>query len=464
MPSRFIFSTMNIISGLILTALLAMPLKAQQTHELRMDVDMASFRFGGDTTYVELYYSFSRSAIGYAQEDGMFKGAALMHAIIRSQDEAKDPMLKVWRVPVHLMDTTNLGQRTLIGRVHFLLNPGRYKITVIARDELQPAISDSVDLNYEVRTLGAKNVQFSDIELASSIEQAEADPTNIFYKNTLEVIPNPTLLYGKQLPNVLYYAELYNADMEHFLVRSEIVSSYGQTMVGYAKKRTGKHASRVEVGSLNIGTLSSGVYTMILSYGDTLGAMLVSQSKPFYVFNPDIPLDTAAAIAVADLIAAEFTAMGEAELDDQFAEAVYICTKDERSIWNSLSGSEPKRKFLTKFWRDRDPEIATPNNELYDAYRQRILAANEQFRTAYRKGWRSDRGRVYVLYGAPDYVERRSNESDIKPHEIWRYDNIEGGVDFVFVDRGGFNDYELVHSTKRNEISNLDWERNASTR
>jgi GWxTD domain-containing protein len=452
------------IAAALMLLLLPVTGLSQQEDKLRMDVDMASFRFGADTSFVEMYYSFPRSALTFAYEDGVYRGAALMHTILRSQDKVEDPVLKAWRVPVQLQDTSNLEQRSLIGRVNFLLKPGRYSITLIGRDEHRPALSDSVQVLYEVRAFGQKSPQFSDVELASSIERAEEDAGNIFYKNTLEVIPNPALLYGKQLPNVLYYAELYNGDLEHFLVRSEIVSSYGKTMISSAKKRSGKHPSRVEVGSLNTGTLPSGVYTLILSFGDTTGQMKLSQSKMFYVFNPDIPLDTVAAVAVADLIAAEFTAMSESELDDQFAMATYICTKDERNIWKSLSGSESKRKFLTKFWRDRDPDYSTPNNEAYDVYNQLIASANEQFRTAYRKGWKSDRGRVFILYGPPDYIERRSNESDMKPHEIWRYDNIEGGVDFVFVDRGGFNDYELVHSTKRNEISNQDWQRNASTR
>ncbi len=464
MSARFTLQSRTFFIAVAMIASTAAALQAQQSAALRMDIDMASFRFGGDTSFVELYYAFPRSALTFDFDGAIYKGAGLMHAIIRSQDRDEDPVLKAWRVPVQLKDTANLEQRTLIGRVNFLLKPGRYKIAVIGRDEAHPAVTDSVEINYEVRPFVQKSPQFSDIEVASSIERAEEDPTNIFYKNTLEVIPNPALLYGKQLPNVLYYAELYNGDLEHYLVRSEIVSSYGKTMLSTAKRRSGKHVSRVEVGSLNTSTLSSGVYTLILSYGDTTGQMKLSQSKSFYVFNPDIPLDTAAAVAVADLIAAEFTAMSEAELDDQFLMAVYICTKDERSIWKSLSGSEPKRKFLTKFWRDRDTDLSTPNNELYEEYKTRINTANELYRTPYRKGWKSDRGRVYILYGAPDYVERRSNEADMKPHEIWRYDNIEGGVDFVFVDRGGFSDYELVHSTKRNEISNEDWERNASTR
>lgn len=449
---------------IILACLLCLPLLTNaQESDLRMNVDLASFRYDKSNSFVELYYSLPRTGLAYEKLADRFTAAAVIHSIIRREDEEQDPVLKTWRVPVSVRDTSGLTDKTLIGRVHFLLEPGRYKFAVIARDEARPTVSDSVEVLFEVRDFSTRSTKFSDIELASSINRTEDDISNIFYKNTLEVIPNPTLLYGKQLPNLMYYSELYHTKHEEFIVRSEIVSSYGKTMVSKGHQRKGKLDSRVEVGSLNLSPLPTGVYTLILTYGDTTGTFSASQSKAFYVFNPDIPMDTSAAVSVADLIAVEFSSMGEAELDEQFSMAGYIATRDEKDIWESLEGSEPKRKFMTKFWRDRDPDIHTQRNEFYEEYQQRIAVTNEQFRSSFREGYRSDRGRVYIMYGPPDYVDRRASESDMKPHEIWRYDFIEGGVEFIFVDRGGFNSYELVHSTKRNEVYNPDWERTAGT-
>lgn len=443
--------------------LVAVPVLAQ-TQAFRMNIDLAAFRYDDDASYVEMYYSFSRSGLAYTRENDRFTGAVVVHSIVRRDDEPQEPVLKTWRVPVTVTDTLNLDDRALIGRVNFLLEPGKYRFAVISRDESRPMVSDSIEIPFEVRNFGGRTTSISDIELASSITKVEEDPANIFYKNTLEIIPNPTLLYGKPVPNLMFYAELYHVNVDPFIVRSEIVSSFGRTMSAKTQERSGKHDSRVEVGSFNIGKMPSGVYTLIVSVDEPTKTAKLSQSKSFYVFNPDIPFDSAEAASVADLIAAEFTAMGESELDENFSMAQYIATSGEKSIWQSLSGSESKRKFLTKFWRDRDDDQVTPFNEYYAEYKQRVAVSNEQFRTAFRAGWRTDRGRVYILYGPPDYVDRKSNESDMKPHEIWRYDYIEGGVDFVFVDRSGFNNFELVHSTKRNEIINDNWQRDASTR
>jgi len=76
-----------------------------------------------------------------------------------------------------------------------------------------------------------------------------------------------------------------------------------------------------------------------------------------------------------------------------------------------------------------------------------------------REGWEIDRGRVYILHGEPDEIERMPSSEDRKPYEIWHFYQIENGVQFIFVDRSGFGDYLLVHSTKRGELQDPTWER-----
>ena len=91
-------------------------------------------------------------------------------------------------------------------------------------------------------------------------------------------------------------------------------------------------------------------------------------------------------------------------------------------------------------------------------YLQRIAAADQLFSAFKKGGWRTDRGRVFVLYGKPDEFERHPSNA-AKPYEIWHYYRIENGVQFVFVEKSGFGDYELVHSTKRGELEDPGWMR-----
>jgi hypothetical protein len=92
-------------------------------------------------------------------------------------------------------------------------------------------------------------------------------------------------------------------------------------------------------------------------------------------------------------------------------------------------------------------------------YLQRVLSASQRFHALNRDGWRTDRGRVFILFGEPDEIERFPSSQEAKPYENWHYYSIENGVEFVFIDRSGFGEYILVHSTKRGELRDDDWQR-----
>lgn len=75
------------------------------------------------------------------------------------------------------------------------------------------------------------------------------------------------------------------------------------------------------------------------------------------------------------------------------------------------------------------------------------------------KGWRTDQGRVHILYGQPAKVDTFPSSMGRKGHEIWYYYEIEGRVEFVFVDISNTSTLRLVHSTVRSEVHDYQWER-----
>ncbi len=159
----------------------------------------------------------------------------------------------------------------------------------------------------------------------------------------------------------------------------------------------------------------------------------------------------------ADLLSSEFNVMSEEELNLAFEQSRYIASSDEIKRWNSLPDIESKRVFLFNFWEQRDPNPSTPENERKIEYFERVRKADEMFRGSREKGWRSDRGRVYIIYGEPSEIDRYPNEMDAFPYEIWSYNNIEGGVIFVFGDITGTGQMILIHSTHRGEMHDENW-------
>ena len=100
------------------------------------------------------------------------------------------------------------------------------------------------------------------------------------------------------------------------------------------------------------------------------------------------------------------------------------------------------------------PDPSTIDNESRNETMIRVGFVNKKYSVGLKKGFETDRGRVYIVYGKPDEIMRDQYDGDIRPNEIWRYHNIEGGVIFVFCDVNGSSNFRLIHSTHSNELQN----------
>jgi GWxTD domain-containing protein len=94
-----------------------------------------------------------------------------------------------------------------------------------------------------------------------------------------------------------------------------------------------------------------------------------------------------------------------------------------------------------KFWAARDPDPTTPENEALDAYLERVQYVTREY-SQFGPGWRSDRGRVYIKYGAPEQVDTAMDDRAQGEYEIWRY--YTRNLNFVFYDMFGVGDFKLV--------------------
>lgn len=428
---------------------------------LRLNVDYASFRYDEVRNYVEVYYSFYHKQLKLVKDETGFKGGLVIQVLLK--DIQKDSIVqgKAWKVPINLIDTAAIEpNKNLVGAVAFLVEPGKYQFILIARDLNDFSRFDSVIIPAVINPVPEDKLWLSDIQLCSNIYHSE-NRESIFYKNTFEVIPNPSLFYGLGLPVLCYYAEVYNintVNSDRYIVEWKVYDSFGNIVKNGRKIKTKTAANAVvEVGTVNLSSLPSGTYRFVLTAIDTVENKGVSSIKKFYIYNPNITMPDTVRIFKDYNLASEYTGMSEAELDKEFAMARYVATPDEINKYKQLKGKEAKQKFLSEFWMKRDPNKGTPINEFKVEYFRRVEYTNQHFSVGNKEGWRTDRGRVYIMYGPPDEYERHPSEVDSKPYEIWYYHNIEGGVEFVFVDKAGFSDYILVHSTKRNEIRDDNW-------
>lgn len=127
----------------------------------------------------------------------------------------------------------------------------------------------------------------------------------------------------------------------------------------------------------------------------------------------------------------------------------YIISDEEKQAWKRLATDDERQQFIEQFWLRRDPTPDTEENEFKEEHYRRIAYANERFASGI-PGWKTDRGRIYIMYGPPDEIEDHSSggsyqrpieegggETSTYPFQQWRYRYIEGiGTNIIieFVD------------------------------
>jgi len=140
-------------------------------------------------------------------------------------------------------------------------------------------------------------------------------------------------------------------------------------------------------------------------------------------------------------------------------DVAYIITDEERAAFKQLSNDEERDNFIEAFWQRRDPTPDTEENEYKEEHYRRIAYANEHF-AAGIPGWKSDRGRMYIMYGPADEIESHPSggsyqrpieegggETSTFPFETWRYRYLEGiGQEVIieFVDSCMCGDYHMT--------------------
>lgn len=434
--------------------------------KISFEFDYAAFRYDSTTKYLEMYYSIQQASLAAVKSDSQYVVEALISLTFVDSASGKVVQQKDWKVKNEVRDSLELSNNiNLIGVVGFSFVPGSYILTVAASDVNNPENKVSLKEKLNLRPLPNKVFSISDIQLASRIIQDSENKESVFYKNTLEIIPVPNLLFGENQPVVYYYSELYNLKSASGDVGLHAFVYNASGNVVFTKKKTfsNKTESRVEVSTVNISKMPTGAYTLVLVVVDSTASNKVFSSKKFFVYNPAIADTSFKPMGNSDFMASQFAIFSIEECNLLFAKSKYLANRSEVEQFAKVSSVEGKREFLYKFWKGRDEVTETPENETFMKYFARVEQANQKYSAMKKEGWKTDRGRVFLLYGEPSEVERYPNQLDSKPYEIWQYHNLEGGVIFVFADLTGFSDYQLINSTMRGELRDDSWQRRILT-
>ena len=140
-------------------------------------------------------------------------------------------------------------------------------------------------------------------------------------------------------------------------------------------------------------------------------------------------------------------------------DVVYIISPEERSAFLQLETNEEREQFIEQFWLRRSSNPDLPDNDFKEEHYRRIAYANEHYASGI-PGWKTDRGRIYIIWGPPDEIdahptggtydrpmEEGGGSTTTYPWETWRYRYLEGigeNVELEFVDPSGSGEYHMT--------------------
>jgi GWxTD domain-containing protein len=236
------------------------------------------------------------------------------------------------------------------------------------------------------------------------------------------LVPFPRASFGERFPTVCVYGELSDAPAE---IDTGAVRIVWRVLDGQGSEKLRDTLDVTRGGRVSpflftysVSDLTMGEHTLELFIGQAKG--VPNASRTFEVDETKFDL--------------------EKNIDDTLVLLSYIASRSEIEPIKQATGAERKRLWLG-FWKKRDTYPETPENEFLIEFFGRVGYANENF-SSIQPGWKTDRGRIYIRRGPPDQVESRPFSPSGPAYEVWYY--FERNLTFVFVDRMGLGNYELV--------------------
>lgn len=213
-------------------------------------------------------------------------------------------------------------------------------------------------------------------------------------------------------------------------------------------------------GQVDLEGLPEGSYTLTVKLAMTQRTDELSDQLVMADFEETMERERERLARLRESDEGYFSLLNDAQLEEAAAPLGYIEQQSALAVWKTDLSTAAKRQFLTRFWTKRDPTPGTPRNEARENFYREIEAVNQLYKEsgrAARAGWRTDRGRIRIRNGAAgDVLDRRTSLGKAPPYEVWRYTTGKERY-YIFADRTGFGNYELVATNDLREQGRAGW-------
>ena len=437
--------------------------------KLQALLSYCSFYLPDEGPYFETYLSIDGKGITYIKNANNKYVATVEVTTIFKLDTIRK-FAKYDLVSPEKKDTFNLDFH-FIDQQRYPLSQGVYNLELNIKDKNRNETPYRVTVGIPV-DYPKNKVNVSGIELLESYKKAAE--TNILTKSGYDLIPSMTNFFPETVSKLIFYAEVYNTqailgENQKFLL-SYYIESFepGKPLNEYIINSRETSSPVIPLlKEFDISNLPSGNYNLVISIRDQQNNEISSNKLFFQRRNPSVVYD--------------MTALSSVKVDETFVSRIKqadslkyylrsinpISTQTElQYAQNLLKTPEilPMQQYFYNFWvshNDLNPE------KEWRAYLTMVKMVEKSFGTKIKRGFDTDRGRVYLKYGPPNtitdvpYETSTMNGEGTVPYQIWHYYGLprQGSRKFVFYNPElSTNNYELIHSDAVGEITNYNWQ------
>ena len=432
--------------------------------ELIAFMSYSSFYSHQQGPYIETYISVLGNSVSFIEvEDGKFRATVEITILIKKNDSIIDFNKINLNSPV--IEDTSEVDITFSDVQRYALANGEYELEITVKDIYSKSIfakneiSQTINLNYP-----ENKVNISGIELVENFSKTET-PT-IISKAGYDLIPLPINFYPSHINNLSFYVEIYNTDRilgedGMFLIKSYIKQYETNRIVNNTFKRENTKPHTSYLHQFDISDIPSGNYFLIIEVINKENKIITDNKLFFQRSKPELISEDFSSIIIEDTIVgfvARYT--NRDSLAEHISSLRPVASGIEKNFIDNQTKTatlETLQKFFCNFWQQRSNN---PENE-WNEYARQVQKVDNAFGTLIKKGYQTDRGRVYLQYGAPNTIVSEIHDPSSYPYEIWHFYtlNNQSNRKFVFYNRDLVtNDYELLHSDAIGEIQDYQWQ------
>ncbi len=415
--------------------------------------------YEGKDGYVEMHYYFSGPSIGWKSIQDSSMQASAQVVILFKKDG------KIVQFDKYNIQSPVVMQASDFRDLHrYSLAPGKYDVEIEIADLSRE--KNDVKFKTKININPPRSIAISDILLLSTLRKSTSETVFDKYGFYMEALPFNYL--NKNTRNLTVYAEIYNTDKLNTgeyslrLQFEQIDGSIKTPYQGFTKKRSTTDKD-IYIKTMNAQMMPSGDYNLVLEVRDKSGVIITSNSIAFHRENPA----SKRATTIADLNGKKgrfIEQLTPKELDYYLTALMAILPGNDKKLLNTyfkMKNIEGKKQFLYSYFHKKDP--IDPSAPFY-AFADIAHKVDKAYYSGFGHGFESDRGQIFLRYGAPNDQIKVEDEQFALPYEIWIYEHLEnngsGPIKFLFYnrDRSGEN-FILLHSNARGERQNKNWKK-----